>query len=168
MRLQDLPHWERLAARVWPKVDRTSSPEGCWPWSGAHRSNGYGAVTFSLDGQSFEMAAHRVVYLLVHGEIADDHDCCHACDVRNCARPDHLFEGSRRENLADMTRKGRRVTVSPRGSRSGAAKLTEAQVAEIRVAVAGGESRRSIAARFGVSKSNVNWIAWGRTWTEEF
>jgi hypothetical protein len=47
-----------------------------------------------------------VVYELLNEPIGDL-DCCHKCDVRDCCRPEHLFVGTRSENMLDMSAKGR-------------------------------------------------------------
>ena len=85
----------------WGRVDRTAA--GCWPWLGAHQNLGYGVV--SIDGRMHY--AHRVAYALANGVIAGGKLICHHCDVRDCCRPSHLFEGSHRDNTADMHAKGR-------------------------------------------------------------
>lgn len=51
-----------------------------------------------------------------------------------------------------------------RGEQHPAAKLTERQVRDIRAAVAAGEKRAVIAARFGVSTQTIMRIARGQTW----
>jgi hypothetical protein len=51
------------------------------------------------------------------------------------------------------------------GERSGTAKLTVAQVVEIRVRYAAGEGVEVIAADFDVSSANVSYVATGKTWT---
>jgi len=41
-------------------------------------------------------------------ELKPNHECCHTCDIRNCINPEHLFEGTRTENINDAWVKGRR------------------------------------------------------------
>jgi hypothetical protein len=55
--------------------------------------------------------AHRFAYALLRGPIPKDLELCHTCDVPACVRPEHLFPGSRLDNVRDMVAK-RRV---PRG-----------------------------------------------------
>lgn len=50
------------------------------------------------------------------------------------------------------------------GSRNGQAKLSEEDVIEIRARAARGESNRSIADAFGISRSHAWTIATGRKW----
>ena len=58
----------------------------------------------------------------------------------------------------------RRQALSPHGEDSPHAKITETDVAAILDAVSGGETHRSIAKRFGISKSQVTRIANGKSW----
>lgn len=53
---------------------------------------------------------------------------------------------------------------TPRGERHGHAKLKADDVRAIRAAALGGENRRSIAARFGIDKTNVSCIVRRVTW----
>ena len=90
----------KIAERFWAKVDKTGD---CWLWTAAVSKTGYGKFKFrSYDVQP----AHRVAWLLTHGQPAKLH-VCHTCDNPLCVRPDHLFEGDDFANMGDASRKGR-------------------------------------------------------------
>jgi hypothetical protein len=73
--------------------------------------------------------AHRYSYELYHNRlIKDGMILLHLCDNPKCVRPDHLQEGTHKENTADMMNKGRGSV----GEKVGTSKLSEAQVKEIR------------------------------------
>jgi hypothetical protein len=122
-----LDNRERFEPRFW---NRANKPEvGCWTWKGCTNSRGYGQ--FAIKGRV--KSSHRVAYVLTYGKIGDRELCvCHRCDTPPCIRPDHLFLGTHKDNLADCAKKGRlnhRIPV--RGETCGAAKLTTQNVIEI-------------------------------------
>jgi hypothetical protein len=148
------PLFDRLMRRI--EYDTNG---GCWLWSGAVITGaGYGNLP--VDGKS--TAASRVSWTVFRDPIPAGMFVCHRCDVRLCCNPDHLFLGTHRENMADMTRKGR--AGAARGESSGVAKLNEAQVREIRASLAAGASQRAVAVKFCVSAGTVQAIAEGRSW----
>lgn len=51
--------------------------------------------------------AHRVAWVLAGNELPAGACLLHKCDNPACINPLHLFLGSRRDNMHDMTRKGR-------------------------------------------------------------
>jgi hypothetical protein len=65
-------------------------PDECWPWTGAHRADGYGVIKF--DGKMYKV--HRLAYYLAHGELSSDLtvDHCRAkgCRMKSCINPAHL------------------------------------------------------------------------------
>lgn len=149
-------------ARFWAKVNKT---EGCWLWTGA-RSNGYGR--FSLHSRLD--LAHRVAWLLTHGEIPDGLWVLHRCDNRTCVNPDHLFLGTCQDNVTDMVVKGRNShgeshysKTHPeklaRGERLHSAKMTADRVVELRQRfAAGGVSKMALAREYGITHPTVRRI----------
>lgn len=146
-------------ARFWTKVEVTNY---CWLWKGAMAKNGYGLLTI----RNRNYSAHRVAYLICHGEIPSGLEILHSCDVRHCVNPDHLSVGTRGENVRDMHRKGRDNKTPPfQGEEAPNAKLTEAGVREIRRLYAGGTyTQRQLAKQFDVSQKTIMWIINRITW----
>lgn len=85
------------ASRFWQRVAKS---DGCWLWNGALMNSGYGRFRKRL--------AHRFSYAIANGGTPGGLCVMHTCDTPRCVRPDHLVLGSNIDNLADMTRKGRR------------------------------------------------------------
>jgi hypothetical protein len=88
----------------------------------------------------------------------------HRCDNPLCVRPDHLFLGDHEVNTMDMVRKGRHRPPSFPGEKNGSAKLTEADVLDIRARVLRGETQQAVADRHGISRGQIYNIMSGRSW----
>ena len=146
------PAWERF----WEKVEKT---DGCWNWTGAVSNNGYGVFGIAWPKN---IGAHRAAFLFATGErVPAGFDLCHHCDNRICVRPDHLFIGTRKENMQDAVRKGR----SRKGAKMHNAKLTDEQVAEIRRMRKVGLRCRDICKLFPyVSASRISMASRGKIW----
>lgn len=159
-------------ASVAERLDRrTVRSSGCWLWAGARTTNGYGAIR--VGGRMAR--AHRVAWELAYGPIPEGLDVLHRCDVPVCVNPSHLFLGTDSDNQLDASAKGRHGmkrhperssfkgrVISTRGN----AKLTQAQVREIRSLGAGGWSVMVLAQRFSISESNVRAILSRETWRD--
>jgi hypothetical protein len=138
--------------------DRSNFREnGCWEWRGATGGNGYG----SMRSKGKTITPHRAVYKLLHGEIPAGLHVCHRCDNRLCCNPDHLFLGTRSDNMQDCLTKGRFKTPFGAGERAGRAKLTNEQAKAIRNDP---RPHRVIAAEYGVDKSAIGHLKRGKTW----
>jgi hypothetical protein len=100
------------------------TPDGCWRWTGARTSRGYGAL--KVDGRV--QLAHRTAYALTRGEAPAGLLITHRCGNRRCVRPDHLRVGDATTNADDARRHG----TLPRGTEVASSKLAPHQVRAIR------------------------------------
>lgn len=85
----------------WSRVDKT---DGCWLWTAAKNSDGYGY--FSIKGYS--VRAHRWAYELNVGPIPKNRVIDHLCRNRSCVRPDHLELVTNQENVIRGWKAGRK------------------------------------------------------------
>lgn len=92
--------------------------------------------------------------------IPEGYHVCHKCDNPRCINPEHLFLSTPLGNVRDMIRKGR----GARGSRSGAAKLTESKVLAIRLFAQKESNISAIADKFSLPYSAVYGAIKGKTW----
>lgn len=138
---------------------RTKRGPDCWEWIGPANNNGYA----QMSGLG-EHKAHRVAWVLAYGPIPDGKWVLHHCDNRRCVRPEHLYLGDNATNTADRVRRGRNAHVY--GERNGLAKLTAVKVRAIRLAISLGERPKTVAARFGITASNVSYICSRKTWAD--
>lgn len=165
---------------------RVDEATGCWLWTASTvpspRGPGFERGQFSIAGKP--ILAHRASYLMFKGEIPEGLEVCHRCDVPRCVNPDHLFVGTRSDNMQDMLAKGRSnaqrnpggaraagvkgglMNTWAKGERHGRAKLTAEDVTAIRTLI--GERRRlvDIAAQFGVHVETIGRIKRGELWKQ--
>lgn len=148
--------------RFWNSMDKTGGPDSCWLWAGAKFNTGYGK--FRTYGKIH--LAHRAAWIISQGSIPHDGSyhgscVCHRCDVHACCNPAHLFLGTQGDNMRDRTAKGRVA----HGEDHYMAKLTSAQVLEIRsLYAAGGVSHSRLARQFGLKDKYIASIINGRIW----
>jgi hypothetical protein len=138
------------------KIEKSSN--GCWMWTGAIMSFGYGSFQMWKETKRAE-PAHRAAWLLFRGAIPDGLCVCHTCDNPPCVNPDHLYIATHAENMADKIRKGR--CNYPIGSRCGTAKLTEQDIPYIRQST---EGVTALARKFGVGRTAIRRVRSGRGW----
>lgn len=132
---------------------------GCWEWTAYKNANGYGCI--GVDRKS--CLSHRVAYAIFVGDIPNGVCVLHKCDNPGCVNPDHLFLGSRIDNIFDMIGKKRDRHLF--GEQHGRSKLTGSDVVKIRKLLKSGfVSQEKIAKMFGITQCVISDINLGRIW----
>jgi hypothetical protein len=139
-------------------TDWSRGETACWEWTGSKDRKGYGRLGIA----GIPELAHRIAYRLHRGEIPEGAHVCHHCDNPSCVNPMHLFVGTNADNMRDMVEKGRQS--HPVGEQHPQAKVTAAQVVEIRERYSQGERPIRLAQEYGIAACTVNNIAAGRSW----
>lgn len=129
----------------------------CIEWPYATNSKGYGHLV--VDGR--DVLAGRQALVMFTGENPPDLVARHGpCHTRACVNPRHLSWGTEIDNAQDKVRDGTNLD----GAAHHQARLTEADVREIRQRYADGALQRELAAEYGVSRGHIGGIVTGRFW----
>lgn len=152
-----MPKGPRITAEQQLARHTAVMPNGCTEWTGALNRQGYGAVYIHRTLKR----AHRVSWELANGPIPDGMCVLHKCDNRACTDPQHLFLGTRKDNVQDMMDKGRGAT----GERARHAKLKVADVVAIRQ-LDHSVRRTAIAQQYGISPAHVSRIRRRENWAD--
>ena len=127
---------------------------GCWLRTGCY-AHGYGAIGLSNGSM---MRAHRLSWTFHKGQIPKGLSVLHHCDTPACVNPDHLFLGTRKDNLMDAIAKRR---WQERGEKHYRSKLTNADVAKVRLC---SSTAVEIAKDLNISPQAIGSIRRGETW----
>lgn len=147
--MTDQPAAQALEARLLRHIEFDTNG-GCWLWTASLYTNGYPKVKVAGKYR----CAHRVSWSRAHQqELTPDILIMHKCDTPICINPDHLSPGTHQDNSDDCKEKGR--ASGPRLYRD---RLTAEQRAEIIASVNGGEAKRSVGRRFGLTHQAVRQI----------
>lgn len=158
-----------IEKRFWKKV-AVSKNDGCWVWTGAQTSSGYGQF---WNGKR-NMVAH---WFLLSEKPTNGKEACHTCDNRLCVRPSHIFLGSRSDNMQDCVAKGRlrfqkglfaakgKRKIWHKGTANHMAVLTEEQVAMVKSTTKAYGLGVAFANHFGVSQTVISGIWSGKRWS---
>jgi hypothetical protein len=129
----------------------------CHVYTGPVSKAGRGSMHVIVDGKSKSKLVYHIAFYLMWGRWPVRLN--HLCDNPRCIREDHLREGTHKENMREKAARGR----APRGEGSHFAKLTEAQVVDIR-SQRGGATNAQLGKQYGVTGSVVSRIQTGKLW----
>lgn len=125
---------------------------GCWIWNGHLDRDGYGQANSRLGTLS---KAHRLAFHIFKGSITCD-VVRHTCDNPPCCNPDHLIQGSFRDNLNDAVERGRIDLKAKSDHANTYTRIPQATVDKVLELAKKGELRRIIAQQFGISRQTVD------------
>lgn len=151
----------------WSKVDKNGPIHPvlgtrCWLFMGSRTKLGYGSTHFMGKPSS----AQGIAWFLTYGTWIKNR-ACHHCDNPPCCNPEHIFDGTPKENTRDAMKKGRLKSVN--GEQNVNAKLTQTQVNAIREEYAQGDTtHRKLAKKYGMEHGRIGRIVRGEGWRESF
>jgi len=129
----------------------TPTSGGCMEYRHSVQKNGYTKATVKRKTDY----THRHIFRLLCGETPSGFDVCHSCDNRLCINPEHLFLGTRKQNMADAVAKGRQA----KGSMLPQTVLTGFVKSEIVRMARAGAQYQEIASAFGICRQHAGRIA---------
>jgi len=132
--------------RFWEKVDIRGDDE-CWPWKAGRHYSGYGRFWFSK-----KMYSNTLVFLFGKSEPLKNH-ALHSCNYSPCCNPNHLYDGTTRQNSIDARN-------------SGKCKLRTPQIICIKILLSLEVKQFQIAKLFNVSECTISSIKNGLRWQE--
>lgn len=130
----------------------TKNDNGCWLWTGAIQGT-YGV--FHHEGR--QKLAHRMSFQLFNKPPGPGLVIRHKCKSKTCINPEHLEEGTLKENSADRLRDG----TDCRGERNPCNKLTCEQIQIIRLS---DKKPIELAKLYNVSNSSISSIRNRTSW----
>lgn len=121
--------------------------------------DGYLQVRAMVDGKRMHCGAHRLVWQNFKGDIPPAYEINHDNGLKDDNRPTNLLCGTSGQNASHAHRNG---LVNQYGEKNPSVKLTDGQVAQIRLAYAkGGYTMERLAERFEVAFQTISDIVRG-------
>lgn len=133
---------------------------GCWIWTCSLFKRSFtdkdDRAAFNINKEKLQAA--RYSYSYYKGEIKKGMFICHHCDNKKCVNPDHLFEGTQKDNILDLVKK----KLHAYGQRHGMTKLSNKIVLNIYNSEL---PVKKIVEKTGVPRTTVRNIKNGITWS---
>lgn len=146
-------------------VEDTAKKAGvteCIIWPFGKNSEGRGRVR--IDGKS-QNADVAVLTAAKGNKPTRKHECCHSCGNGHlgCVNPDHMYWGTRKENVADAIAHGTAYALHvPIGETHHCAKYSDAVIDEAMRRMKCGDAPASVARDLGIGRSYIYSLSSGR------
>lgn len=137
----------RFMGSFWSKVEKGAS-DACWPWKGFAKASGHGLTSI----KGVPMHTSRKAWILTHGPITGGLQVLHKCDNAICCNPDHLYLGTRIDNMIDHHEQ---TPFSERVARGRPFMFTDVQLQRLWMMRRQGATLKECAERFGVHIATV-------------
>ena len=138
-----MPSARPIKERMLEKINKADS--GCWEWTSALDNHGYAVIS----KHNKAAKAYREMYKLFIGPIPEGMCVLHKCDNRKCVNPDHLYIGTKSDNMMD------RAYRNPDNQGGVSRKLSQGQADEIRLLHKKGVNWRILCKRFDISNGTL-------------
>ncbi len=154
---------ETFQKRFESKVKKTKS---CWLWQGRVLYNGIGEPYGSLRISGRVVPATHVAWFLATGYWPIHRQINHTCHNTLCVNPDHIYDGTQKQNVDDMYRAKRQRYGNHKGEKNANRRLTYDEVCAIRASFNDGQTQASLAEEYGVHYSTIHLIVRNKTWQQ--
>lgn len=129
---------------------------GCFNWLGNKNKDGYAVLGFQ--GKKYRCAKYLLEDKLKR-PLKNGFETCHTCNNRLCINPEHLYEGTHKDNGRDLSNSN-----NLKGSKNKSSKITEIQALEIKDKLKNGEKIRKISDNLSIPYSLIENIKYGNSW----
>ncbi len=142
---------EKMSKKI--KIDKNN----CWVWQGSLSKSGYGKSSY----QDKSWRSHRLMFYFYNGFVPSI--VMHSCDNRACVNPNHLKEGTHRENMIDMVKKGR--SSKPKGTHHSQSRFRDEDIILMRKYYEDGYDLDFISRKYSTHKEYIRQIVNRKRWS---
>jgi len=142
--------YERISNRY------SISKSGCYEWTSYLSKDGYAKIRYK--GKALRVAK-IVLEKKLKRKIKEGYETCHNCNNRKCLNPEHLYEGTHKQNGEDLSKAG-----SLNGEKSSSVKITENTAIQIKIMLKEEMAIIDIANKLNISRTIIENIKYGLSW----
>ena len=142
--------YERISNRY------SISKSGCHEWTSYLSKKGYAKINYK--GKCFGIAK-LIFEKKLNRKLKKGYETCHICNNSKCINPEHLYEGTHRQNGRDLSKSG-----ILNGEKGPNVKITEKRAIQIKVMLKKEITVTNISKKLSVPRTIVANIKYGQSW----